>query len=94
MKRNESTSNAMRMVSQMIQNDPSTPESVRVEFATLDKMQDVTNLISDASKLILTDHDETKTELNKEWLEYLSLTECGIRSFVDAHGLTIPEEQK
>ena len=94
MKTNDAMSNAMRMVSKMIQEDPTTPEFIRVDFAAIDKLQDVRDLLGDASKLILGTTDETKTALKKEWLEYLSLTECGIRSFLDAHGLTIQEEQK
>ena len=90
MPKNDHLYNAMRMVSRNIQEDPSTPEYIRVEFATVDKIQDIRDLLGDATKAILVDQDET--DLKKEWLEYLSLTECGIRSFLDAHGVTIPGE--
>lgn len=90
MPKNDHLYNALRMASRNIQDDPSTPEDIRVEFASVDKMQDIRDLLGDATKAILVDQDET--DLKKEWLEYLSLTECGIRSFLDAHGVTIPGE--
>ena len=92
MKNNNAMANAMRMVSKMMQEDPSTPEFIRVDFACLDKMEDLRVKIRDASKLIVANNEEIPLELKKEWLEYLQLAEVGIQSFLDAHNLTIPEE--
>lgn len=83
---------AMRALSQMIQNDPDTPDEIRTDFAIIDKAQDLRDFLGATTEKIFKENDQP--ELKKEFLEYLTLTECGIRSFLDAHGLTIPEEQK
>lgn len=80
-----------RTISKMMQDDPNCPATIRVDFAAIDKMDDIRTALTEATGIIGKDHD-APMELKKEWLEYLTCVEAGIRSFLDAHAITLPKE--
>ena len=76
---------AMRMISKMIQEELDAPEEVRVDFALIDKTQDIRDLLGEVTKSACTNHEDF--EAKKNLLEYLTLVESGIVIFAQENGL-------
>lgn len=91
MKQFDAKYEALRAISKMIQDDPGTPSEIRVDFAIIDKMQDTRDLLGKVTEKTLM--GRAQPEKKKEWLEYLTLVESGIRIFAQEQGLLEEGEQ-
>lgn len=85
MKDMDATYKAMRMFSKMMQEDHEVPKEIRVDFAMIDKMQDIRDLLGKVTKNALTGGAQPETK--QELLEYLTLVESGIVIFAEEQGL-------
>lgn len=83
---------AMRMISKMMQSDPRTPEFIRIDFAIVDKFDELRDKIANATEVVVK-LDDDNMNTRKAWLEYLQLMEAGLQSFLDSNGIQIPCRQ-
>ena len=83
---------AMKAISQMIQNSEDAPEDIRADFAIANTTLDATDAIFSISKAVSFGHD-LPLPVKKAWLAHLQFVIAGAKAFAEENGIPITEEE-
>lgn len=83
---------AMKAISQMIQQSEGIPEDIRTDFAIADAMQDADAAIFSIGKAVACNHG-LPLPVKKAWLAHLQFVIAGAKDFAEENGIHITEEE-